>query len=66
LAENFTPFEDLSEADLIKWVEANASNLPDLKARHEKQITEEIEDPFEVVNDPWNHEDVAVSTPPIT
>jgi len=66
LSENFTPFEDLSEADLIKWVEATALNIPDLKVKHEQQINEEIEDPFEVVGNPWNHEDVAVPTPPIT
>lgn len=54
----FTDFCDLTEADLIAWVEANAWNIPNLKEKHENEILEEIEDPYELVNNPWNHEDI--------
>jgi hypothetical protein len=63
LQGDFTDFCDLTEADLIKWVEANAWNIPNLKQKNEEKIMEKIEDPYETVNDPWNHNDV---TPPIT
>lgn len=64
LQSGFTDFSNLTEADLISWVEANAWNIPDLKKKHEEQILEEIEDPYETVSDPWgtNTDDV---TPPV-
>lgn len=57
-ADGFTEFADLTEADLITWVELNAINLPELKEKNEDSILEEIEDPYVVVNNPWEHEDV--------
>jgi hypothetical protein len=65
LQEGFTDFCDLTEADLIKWVEANAWNIPDLKKRHEVKIMENIEEPYEVVNNPWNYDNIAPDMPPI-
>lgn len=58
LQAGFTDFSDLTEADLISWVESNAWNLSDLKKKNEDRILELIEDPYVVVSNPWEHEDV--------
>ncbi len=58
LQNGFTDFSDLSESDLISWVELNAWNLKDLKKENERKILERIEDPYEVISNPWNHEDI--------
>lgn len=62
LEGGFTEFSELTESDLIAWVEANAWNIPDLKKRHEEKLLEKFEDPYETVSSPWGSDDV---TPPV-
>jgi hypothetical protein len=65
-ADGFTDFADLTEEQVISWIAPNAWNLPEIKARFEREILEEIEQPYEVINNPWNHDDVPTgpATPP--
>ena len=57
-ANGFTDISQVSEEQMVTWVEANAWNLPDLKKQNEDRIMEEIEQPFEVVQNPYQHDDV--------
>ncbi|WJZ47904.1 hypothetical protein [Synechococcus phage DSL-LC03] len=50
----FTSFGDVTEAQVISWVEANAINLGDLKFKNEQKLQEKLE-PTEVsVASPWD------------
>lgn len=60
-AQGFTDISEVSEEQMITWVEANAWNLPELKKKNEDRITEEIEQPYEVVQNPYSHEDVPMT-----
>lgn len=60
--ENFTCFCDLSEAQVISWVEANAWNLGDLKLKHEEKINESINPSETGVAAPWQ---TSADTPPV-
>jgi hypothetical protein len=64
LQNGFTDFSNLTESDLISWVELNAMNLNDLKKKNERKILERIENTYEVVNNPWNHEDIPTKLTP--
>jgi hypothetical protein len=61
LQNGFTDFCDLTESDLISWVEANAWNIPDIKKKHKRIILEKVEDFYEVVNNPWDHPEFATN-----
>jgi hypothetical protein len=65
-ADGFTDFADLTEEQIVSWIAPNAWNLEDIKKRNEESILEEIEDPYEVINNPWNHSDIPTgpATPP--
>lgn len=53
-AENFTSFDQVTEAQIISWVEANAWNLGELKLQNENKINDIIE-PKEVQSTlPWD------------
>jgi len=51
--DNFTSFDNLTEAQIITWVEANASNLGDLKLKNEDKINSELEGNEVSVIPPW-------------
>lgn len=53
LKNNFTNFEDLTESDLISWVEDTAWYINDKKKNHETQILNEINPVHEVIKNPW-------------
>lgn len=58
LENNFIPFEDLTEQDVISWIQSSAkSAVISMKTRNKKNITEKIEYVDEVIDNPWETTD---------
>jgi len=64
--ENFTSFDEVTEAQVISWVEANASNIGELKLMQQRKILDVLE-PTEVgVAAPWDSSIAPVGAPIIS
>ena len=58
LSNNFINFSDLTESDLISWIELDISRI---KKRVEKEMLEKIENPCDVVKCPWDNDNDTTS-----
>lgn len=64
LTDNFTPFDSVTEAQIISWVEANAINLFDLKLKNERELNEKLSPTVTEAPLPWDPDGTASATPP--